>query len=149
MRKKTCTNFVVKVKSKNEFMTVPMDVDRPSMWKKYSGDELCQSCRANCCTMPVEIHLEDLVRLNLVTADDVQNTTVRKIAKRLVKEKWITSYREGTGLFMLTQKANRDCIFLDSKTRLCTHYDNRPGVCRQFPHVGPRPGFCPYGNGKR
>lgn len=125
-------------------MTVHMDIDRPSTWKKFTGDELCHSCRANCCTMPVEVHLEDLVRLNLVSQDDVQNMTVRKIAKKLVREKWITSYREASGLFMLTQKANRDCIFLDSKTRRCTQYAIRPGVCREFPSIGPRPTFCPY-----
>ncbi|MBL7544933.1 MAG: YkgJ family cysteine cluster protein [Bdellovibrionaceae bacterium] len=120
-----------------------IDIDRPSTWRKFSSDEACRSCNASCCTMPVEVTLSDLIRLNLVSEDEVQNLTVRKIAKRLVKEKWITSYREATGLFMLTQKANRDCIFLDSKTRLCTSYSTRPDVCRQFPAIGPRPGYCP------
>lgn len=120
-----------------------MDVDRPSTWKKYISDEQCNTCVANCCTMPVEISLSDLVRLNLVSEDEVQNSSVRKIAKRLIRERWISSYREGTGFFMLTQKANRDCIFLDSRSRMCTMYQLRPDVCRQFPHIGPRPGFCP------
>ena len=121
-----------------------MDVDRPSTWKKYTSDDLCNSCVANCCTMPVEVTISDLVRLNLVAPDDLQNRTFRKIAKQLIKEKWITSYREATGLFMLTQKANRDCLFLDLHTRKCSQYQNRPDVCRQFPQIGPRPTFCPY-----
>lgn len=95
--------------------------------------------------MPVEVTLSDLVRLDLVTDDDVQNRTARKIAKELIKNKWITSYRESTGFFMLTQKANRDCVFLDTRTRKCTKYNLRPEVCRLFPAIGPRPGFCPYG----
>ncbi len=121
-----------------------MDVDRPSTWKKFTSDEQCDSCVANCCTMPVEVSLSDLIRLNLVSEDEVQNSSIRKIARKLVKEKWIVSYREASGFFMLTQKANRDCIFLDSKTRKCTMYTNRPDVCRQFPQIGPRPTFCPY-----
>ncbi len=121
-----------------------MDVDRPSTWKKFTSDEVCHSCVASCCTMPVEVTLTDLIRLNLVTEDEVQNMGIRKVAKKLVKEKWISTYREGTGLFMLTQKANRDCIFLDTRTRRCTNYQLRPDVCRQFPSIGPRPGFCPY-----
>lgn len=121
-----------------------MDVDRPSTWKKFSSDEMCHSCVASCCTMPVEVTLSDLFRLNLVTEDEVQNKGVRKIAKKLIKENWISTYREGTGLFMLTQKANRDCIFLDARTRRCVNYQLRPDVCRQFPSIGPRPGFCPH-----
>lgn len=121
-----------------------MDVDRPSTWKKYTSDELCNTCVANCCTMPVEVSLSDLIRLNLVSEDEVANFTLRKIAKRLIKDKWVTTFREGTGFFMLTQKANRDCVFLDTKTRKCTTYSLRPDVCRQFPSIGPRPTFCPY-----
>lgn len=56
----------------------------------------------------------------------------------------ISSYREGTDLFMLTQKANGDCYFLDLKTRFCTVYDKRPSTCRNFPAIqGTRQGFCP------
>ena len=125
-------------------MSFIMNVDRPSTWKKYTSDELCHTCVANCCTMPVEVSLTDMVRLNLVSEDDVQNMTLRKISKQLMKQKWISSYRDGTGFFMLTQKANRDCVFLDLKSRMCTVYEIRPDVCRQFPKIGPRPTFCPY-----
>ena len=121
-----------------------MDVDRPSTWKKFSKDEICHSCVASCCTMPVEVTLEDLFRLELTNEDEVQNSSIKRVAKRLIKEKWVSTYREGTKLFMLTQKANRDCVFLDTKTRRCTSYEKRPDVCRQFPSIGPRPGFCPY-----
>lgn len=39
-----------------------------------------------------------------------------KTAKRLKKEGLISSYREGTEFFMLTQKSNNDC-YLDSKNK--------------------------------
>jgi len=94
--------------------------------------------------MPVEVKSSDLIRLGFVTIDEIQHS-IKKTAKRLKKEGLIASYREGTDLFMLTQKSNDDCYFLDSKTRLCTVYDRRPDTCRDFPvRVGPRVGYCPY-----
>jgi Fe-S-cluster containining protein len=92
--------------------------------------------------MPVEVRLSDLIRLGLVGEDEAAGS-MRKLAKRLIKEGSVSSYRQGTDLFMLTQKANRDCLFLDEKTRLCKVYEKRPDVCRQFPAIGPRPGYCP------
>lgn len=117
------------------------DKDKPWTWLKYR-DGLCNGCHGSCCTMPVEIKAEDLVRLGLATEDEL-SISAKKVAKRLMKEGVISSYRDGTGNFMLTQKANDDCYFLDLKTRLCTVYEKRPGVCREFPSIGPRPGFCP------
>ena len=92
--------------------------------------------------MPVEVKLSDLIRLEVVSEDEASGS-IKKLAKRLSKEGIISSYRQGTDLFMLTQKANRDCLYLNEKTRLCTVYEKRPDVCRQFPEIGPRPGFCP------
>ncbi len=116
------------------------DVDRPSEWIRHK-DSLCKGCWAGCCTMPVEVDLKDLIRLGFTTEDEAK-LSPKKLAKRLIKEKIVKSYRAGTGLFMLEQKQNRDCIFL-GKDRLCTVYEKRPGVCRSFPSIGPRPGFCP------
>ena len=121
------------------------DKDRPSTWKKYEALN-CTRCRANCCAMPVEVKLSDLIRLEIATEDEAQNS-IKKLAKRLKKEGYISSYREGTELFMLTQKSNDDCYFLHPHTRLCTVYDKRPDTCRQFPaEIGTRVGFCPVQN---
>lgn len=120
-----------------------IDKDRPSTWRKYQNG-LCSTCKGSCCMMPVEIKSSDLVRLGLTDVDELENS-IKKVAKRLKKEGVISSYREGTDLFMLTQKSNDDCYFLDSKTRLCTVYEKRPDTCRDFPtRVGPRIGSCPY-----
>lgn len=117
------------------------DKDKPWTWVKYRKG-MCDGCYGSCCTMPVEIKGEDLVRLGLADVDELEQSP-KRLAKRLIKEGVLSSYRESSGNFMLTQKANDDCYFLDSKTRLCTVYEKRPGVCRQFPEIGPRPGFCP------
>lgn len=120
-----------------------LDKDRPSTWVRYQ-DRFCNSCRASCCTMPVEVKAFDLIRLGVVTQDEIDQS-IKKAAKRLKKEGIISSYRENTDLFMLTQKSNDDCYFLDSKTRLCSVYEKRPETCRDFPtKVGPRVTYCPY-----
>lgn len=119
-----------------------VDKDRPSTWKRYNEFN-CTKCNANCCSMPVEVKLFDIIRLGLATQDEADNS-IKKLAKRLKKEGLISSYREGTEFFMITQKANSDCYFLDSTTRLCTVYDKRPDTCREFPSVkGTRVGYCP------
>lgn len=118
-----------------------IDKDRPSTWVKYR-ESLCRGCHADCCAMLLEVTSEDLVRLGLCTEDEIQGSQ-KKLFKRLRKDKVVMSYREGTGLFMMQSKANGDCQFLDSQTRLCTVYEKRPNVCRKFPSIGPRPQFCP------
>lgn len=117
------------------------DKDKPWTWLRYK-EGMCRSCSGACCTMPVEIKIEDLIRLELATEDEA-NHSPKKLAKRLIKEGILSSYREASGNFMLTQKANGDCYFLDLSSRLCKVYEKRPGICRSFPEIGPKPGFCP------
>lgn len=120
----------------------PVDQDRPSSWVKYK-QEYCTTCEATCCTMPVEVNIDDLVRIGVATEDE-KSGSHKKLASRLIRERLVKSYRTSSGLFMLEQKNGRDCVFL-GKDRLCTVYDKRPGVCRGFPvDLGPRIGFCPY-----
>lgn len=121
---------------------MPVDKDKPHTWVRYKKS-LCRDCYGTCCTMPVEVFFDDLVRLGVATDDD-QFITRGKLVNRLKKEGLIQSYRESTGKFMLSQKPNGDCWFLDSQSRLCTVYARRPKVCREFPTtMGNRPGFCP------
>lgn len=121
---------------------MPADQDRPSTWVSYKN-HYCESCQATCCTMPVEVRVEDLVRIGVVSEDEAAGS-LKKVARRLQSEGLIRSYRTTTGLFLLEQKNGRDCVFLGADRR-CTVYDKRPGVCRGFPlAMGPRLGFCPY-----
>lgn len=119
-----------------------VDKDRPSTWRKYEKD-FCTQCKAHCCAMPVEVKVSDLIRLKLLSQDEVDHS-LKKSVKRLKKEGFLQSYRESTELFMLQQKSNSDCIFQDSLTRGCTVYDIRPETCRSFPDkMGARVGYCP------
>jgi len=49
-----------------------VDVDRLETWSKYKPG-MCDTCGANCCTMPLEVQLSDLVRLGLVDPFEVDN----------------------------------------------------------------------------
>ncbi|PHV09825.1 YkgJ family cysteine cluster protein [Chitinimonas sp. BJB300] len=119
------------------------DLDRTGTWLKYRNG-LCNSCMATCCTMPVEVKLGDLVRMNLVDAFEAENIPAKDIAKRLTKTKVIAQFNFKQRIFTLARRANGDCTYLNADTRRCTIYDQRPNTCRNHPRIGPRPDFCAY-----
>ena len=121
-----------------------VDVDRPDTWTKYRSG-LCDGCAANCCTMPVEVKLPDLIRLGLVDAFEAEHEPAKQIAKRLAKAGLIEHFNFKNSIFTLARRASGDCHYLDAVTRRCTVYERRPSTCRLHPQVGPRPGHCPYG----
>jgi Fe-S-cluster containining protein len=121
-------------------MNTRIDPQRPSTWIKYKKG-LCEGCWSGCCTLPVEVSVADLIRLNLTTEEEAA-VSIKRLAARLLKERWIQAFNSKSQLFILEQRYGRDCIFL-GKDRLCTVYAQRPEVCRRFPRIGPRPGYCP------
>ena len=154
MRKRSGNKFATNVKSLGigqasglngvnpflERIAVAVDVDRPSTWLKYETGR-CHGCRADCCRLPVEATMDDLVRLGLVSPDEARGSP-KKIARELGRQGFVKSWRAKSGFFMMEQTPSGDCLFL-GKDRLCTVYDKRPDVCRKFPSIGPRPGYCP------
>ncbi|MCD6527062.1 MAG: YkgJ family cysteine cluster protein [Desulfuromonas sp.] len=118
------------------------DIDETSTWAKYSA-KLCQSCHATCCTLPVEVRLSDLVRLGVISEFEAQEPA-KKLAKQLKKQGIIDHFNFKNEIFTLSRMANDDCLYLDTKSRRCTIYDQRPDTCRNHPHIGPRPSYCPY-----
>ena len=121
-----------------------VDVDRPQTWTRYRKG-LCDSCAANCCTMPVEVRLADLVRLGVVDPFEAEHEEPKQIARRLAKAGVVEHFNFKNEVFTLARRANGDCRFLDAVNRRCTVYEKRPQTCRLHPQVGPRPGHCPYG----
>ena len=95
-----------------------VDVDRSETWSRYRKG-MCDSCAANCCTMPVEVRLPDLVRLGLVDPFEAEHEDPKQIAKRLTKMKVVARFNGKYGLFTLAQRASGDCHFLDAATRRC------------------------------
>lgn len=92
--------------------------------------------------MPVEVSVPDLIRMGYLTEAEASGSLGR-VARRLRKEGVIRHFEPRPLTFILEQKPSGDCIFLD-KNRRCTIYTNRPEICRSFPRIGPRPGYCPY-----
>lgn len=122
-----------------------VDVDRCDTWTRYHKG-LCERCAAHCCTMPVEVRLPDLVRLGWVDPFEAEHESPKQVARRLHKAGWIEHFNFRHQLFTLSRRANGDCSWLHPQTRRCTVYENRPDTCRKHPQVGPRPGYCPYGD---
>jgi Fe-S-cluster containining protein len=120
-----------------------VDIDRPTTWTRYRNG-LCNNCVANCCTMPVEVKLPDLVRLQLVDPFEAEHEAPKQIAKRLTKAGLIEHFNFKYEIFTLARRASGDCNFLDATTRRCTVYEQRPNTCRKHPQISPRPGYCPY-----
>lgn len=120
-----------------------VDVDRLETWTRYRNG-LCDRCVANCCTMPVEVKLADLVRLGLVDPFEAEHEAPKQIARRLAKAGQVDHFNFKHERYTLARRASGDCQLLDAVTRRCTAYARRPDTCRKHPQVGPRPGHCPY-----
>jgi Fe-S-cluster containining protein len=120
--------------------TPPITRTNYKTWVRYRKP-LCKGCHSLCCTLPVEVSVADLQRMELVSAEETA-FSIRKIGRKLKKQGYIESFRVELGLFTLRRHRNHDCIFLD-ENRLCKIYRKRPQVCRKFPELGPRPGYCP------
>ena len=119
-------------------------VDDISTWVKYRK-KLCSQCSATCCSLPVEVKAEDLVRMQLIDEFELGEAP-KKIARRLTKERIIEHFHAKTETFTLARMANGDCLYLDAKTRRCSIYEKRPDTCRNHPRIGPRPGYCAFRN---
>ncbi len=98
--------------------------------------------------MPVEVRLPDLIRLGLVDPFEAEHDAPKQIAKRLEKAGLIDHFNFRNSIFTLARRANGDCANLHPQTCRCTVYEQRPDTCRKHPQVGPKPGYCPYGDKK-
>ena len=87
----------------------------------------CKKCPAYCCTYSdIEVTKRDIERL--ARHFDLSYPDAEQRFTKLDKQK---------GVRMLRHKKDSifdsACAMLDQKTRRCTVYEARPGVCRKFP----------------
>ncbi len=117
-----------------------MALDRLNTWSRYDKS-MCQQCEALCCHLPVEVDAQDLLLMGLIDEFEIS------LGERYILKKFqgneIKRWDAKSNKFILSQKADGSCLFLDSERR-CTIYEKRPQTCRNHPKIGPRPGFCPY-----
>lgn len=121
---------------------IQTDIDNIATWIKYSR-KLCNHCTASCCSLPVEVKADDLIRMGLMDEFELQEP-LKYIARRLKKDRIIEHFHAKTVTFTLSRMASGDCIYLHSLTRRCTIYQLRPDTCRNHPQIGPRPGYCAF-----
>lgn len=118
------------------------DPERLDTWVRYHA-RLCQSCQGTCCSLPVEVSLDDLIRLQL--ADEFERgEPLKSVAKRLRKQGHIEHFNHKQACFTLSRRATGDCLYLDPHSRRCQVYEQRPETCRNHPQIGPRPHYCAY-----
>ena len=116
------------------------DPGRPSTWTPYQ-EGLCSGCQALCCTLPVEVSIADLIQLEVLTEQE-SHLPFRKMARLLHERRVIETEIENARSFILRQTESGVCRYLGADRR-CGVYEKRPEVCRTFPAIGPRAGFCP------
>lgn len=118
------------------------DIDDISTWTRYEP-WFCETCRGNCCRMPVEVTLKDLVRMGALTETEAK-WPIEELEGRLRQDGIIEHRYVKERIFILAHIANGDCIYQDPVRRTCRIYAKRPDTCREYPNVGLRPGFCAY-----
>ncbi len=130
------------VKRRSESLLFHTNMERPGTWRKYKKG-MCDTCMAACCTMIVEVSINDLIRIGVTEVWEVENC-FKDLVRRLKKEGVIKRYNIKTEKFVLAQQKRGECLYLDNNRRCC-HYDYRPDVCRNHPEIaGPSVGYCPY-----
>ena len=122
--------------------TSQADIDNSATWAKYSK-RLCDHCSASCCKLPVEVQASDLIRMELMDEFELEED-LKHIARRLMKQHLVEHFHSKTKTFTLVRMASGDCLFLDSQSRRCAIYFQRPNTCRNHPQVGPREGYCAF-----
>lgn len=120
---------------------IPQILSDLKLWTKYNND-LCQTCAGSCCYMPVEVKTSDLIRLEILNEFHLE-LSEREQIKDALKHPAVLRYTPSSEKFMLKQKTDSSCYFLDANKK-CTKYEQRPDTCRNHPHIGPKPGFCAY-----
>jgi len=97
----------------------------------------CSKCPAYCCSYPeIEVTPRDIERL-AKHFDLPYREAEERFTKYDAKEK-VRELRHRQDRIFKTV-----CTFLDQRTRRCTVYEARPGVCRNFPG-SPRCGYYEF-----
>ena len=118
------------------------DVDDIATWT-WHEPWLCETCRANCCRLPVEASIADLIRMGVITAIEAK-APIETIGLKLKRAGVIEHLFVKERIFILARSASNECRYLDPAHRTCRIYALRPDTCREYPRISARPNFCAY-----
>jgi aryl-alcohol dehydrogenase-like predicted oxidoreductase len=124
-----------------------VNVDQCDTWTRYRAG-LCDQCQANCCTMPLEVALSDLVRLGWVDAFEAEQVDPARIAKRLQKARQVERYNAKAERYTLARRAApmaiaSTCTRSPAAAR-CTNSGPTPAACTRS-SAARGPGTAPLG----
>jgi Fe-S-cluster containining protein len=95
----------------------------------------CLKCPAYCCTYDrITVNKRDLTRL--AKHFDIDDETAEKRFTKVVEGERVLRHQKDA-IF------GSACMFLDPKSRRCTIYEARPGVCHEYPDK-PRCGYYEF-----
>jgi len=105
---------------------IPIHAESPGIGHKGAKYD-CHKCPAYCCSYPlIEVNKRDIARLAKHFGLSYAQAETR-----------FTKYDKGEKARALRHQKDRHftsvCMFLNTRTRQCTIYDARPGVCREYP----------------
>jgi uncharacterized protein len=95
----------------------------------------CLKCPAYCCTYDrIVVNKRDLTRL--AKHFDIDDETAERRFTKVVEGERVLRHQKDA-IF------GSACMFLDAKSRRCTIYEARPGVCHEYPDK-PRCGYYEF-----
>lgn len=95
----------------------------------------CSKCPAYCCSYDsIIVEKRDIKRLAKHFGID-EETAKRRFTKTVEGEQVLRHHKD--------KVFGSACMFLDLKTRRCTIYEARPGVCHEYPDF-PRCGYYDF-----
>ena len=113
-------------------LIVPMSSNNGSTAKPLYD---CAKCPAYCCSYErISVSKRDINRLAAHFGIDA-DTASRRFTKTVEGERVLRHQQD--------KFFGSICMFLDTKTRRCTIYDARPGVCHEYPDQ-PRCGYYEF-----
>ena len=87
----------------------------------------CTRCPAYCCTYPrIPVTKRDIARLAKLYEISPEKARQRFTKKGEGKRERVLRHQED-------EIFGTACRFLDTETRICTIYESRPQICRDFP----------------
>tara|TARA_Y100000592_G_C5299452_1_gene234762 strand:+ start:42 stop:389 length:348 start_codon:yes stop_codon:yes gene_type:complete len=95
----------------------------------------CMVCVASCCSLEVEINQEDYLKMKALgldhgakkhSSDFIEKNPIYKGKELFFDELYKDNFAR------LKKGKDGFCLFLNRETRLCSIYENRPQVCKDF-----------------
>lgn len=100
----------------------------------------CNGCVSSCCSLEVDItktEFNTLEKLGHIDSIITRSEIFIKEFPQYKNRRDFLDEMNGDTFAVIKQRPDGFCQLLDVESRLCSVYDNRPNVCRDFEANGP------------